>query len=195
MFKFKKKLIYTSTSEIYGKSNQTPFVEEGDRLYGTTMKSRWCYATSKSLAEHYIYGLNQTKKLEYIIFRLFNIYGPNLKGRVIDTFISNALKNEDLIINGSGNQTRCYTYIDDCIKGFYLTIFGRQVKNETFNIGNRTPVSVNTLAKLIIKLTKSNSKIIKYDKSNKHKGYEDIQKEYLMLKKLKNWLIGKQAQI
>ena len=68
------------------------------------MKSRWCYATSKSLAEHYIYGLNQTKKLEYIIFRLFNIYGPNLKGRVIDTFISNALKNEDLIINGSGNQ-------------------------------------------------------------------------------------------
>ena len=163
----KKKLVYILLRNIW-KIKSNSFCRRGDRLYGTTMKSRWVKLLL-NLYQHYIYGLNQTKKLEYIIFRLFNIYGPNLKGRVIDTFISNALKNEDLIINGSGNQTRCYTYIDDCIKGFYLTIFGRQVKNETFNIGNRTPVSVNTLAKLIIKLTKSNSKIIKYDKSNKHK--------------------------
>ena len=98
------------------------------------------------------------------------------KGRVADILISNALKNEDLIINGSGNQTRCYTYIDDCIRGFNKT-FCRQAKNETFNIGNRTPVSVTTLAKLIINL-QNQSEIIKYDKSNKDKDKRIFKKEY-----------------
>ena len=77
--KYKKKILFTSTSEVYGKSTKIPFKETDDRLLGSTNYSRWCYSTSKALVEHLIIAYGADKKLDYIIFRLFNVYGPGFK--------------------------------------------------------------------------------------------------------------------
>ena len=189
--KYKKKLIFTSTSEVYGRLEKTPFKESDDRLLGSTEKTRWCYSTSKSLVEHYIKACSSQKNLSYVIFRLFNVYGPSLEGRVVDIFINNALKNKDLNINGSGKQKRCYLYIDDCIDGFIKVVLNNKIKNNTFNIGNNKEYSVFELAKKIIKLTKSKSKINKNSNQLvKLGGYEDIQQRVpsiIKLKKIIKW--------
>jgi len=176
--RFKKKLFFTSTSEIYGKSYKIPFFENDDRLLGSTSTKRWCYSTSKALVEHSIFANLNKKKGSFIIFRLFNVYGKGLQGRVVDGFIGNALKNKDLKIYGTGKQTRSFLYIDDCIEIFYRIFRKRNLENQVVNIGNNKETSIKKLATLTIELTKSKSKInyIKMNSKNKMKrsGYEDI---------------------
>ncbi len=183
--KYKKKIFFTSTSEVYGKSTKIPFKENDDRLLGSTSYSRWCYSTSKSLVEHLIIANGVEKKLDYIIFRLFNVYGPGLKGRVVDNFILKALNQKPLLINGSGKQTRCFLYIDDCIDAFYR-IFKKNIKKEIFNIGQNKEGTIIDLAKLIIRITGTKSKLIlKSNQLKKFKGFQDIERRVPDNKKLK----------
>ena len=185
--KYNKKMFFTSTSEIYGKSNKIPFVESDDRLLGATDKKRWCYSTSKALVEHSMFAKLERRRNSFIIFRLFNVYGPRLQGRVVDSFIEKAFKNKDLQIYGTGYQTRSFLYIDDCINIFYKIFLKKNLKNEIINIGNNKETSVRKLANIIIKLTNSKSKIkfIKMNKNNKMKksGYEDISRRVPSIKK------------
>ena len=116
--KYKKKLIFTSTSEIYGKLNKVPFKEDSDRFLGSPQTNRWCYSTSKSLVEHYITASNKENNLDFIIFRLFNVYGPGLQGRVVDEFIKKSILNKKILINGNGKQTKV-SFIEDCIDAFF----------------------------------------------------------------------------
>ena len=187
--KQKKKIYFTSTSEVYGNLKKK-FSENDDRLLGATTYSRWCYSTAKALAEHYIIAKAKEKNLDYIIFRLFNVYGSNLKGRVVDNFINKALNNKNLQINGNGRQTRCFLYIDDCMDAFYR-IFSNNISREIFNIGEDHEITILNFAKKIIKLTNSKSKIIVNSKQlNKFKGYQDILKRVpnvSKLKKMTNW--------
>ena len=106
--KYKKKLIFTSTSEIYGKSDKIPFSENDDRILGSTQKKDGVIVQqSQLLSTIYLLIVNK-KKLDFIIFRLFNVYGPGLYGRVVDNFIKKEKKNDDILINGNGKQTRCF---------------------------------------------------------------------------------------
>lgn len=188
---YKKKLIFTSTSEIYGKNNKIPFSEEDDRVLGTTSKKRWCYSTAKAMVEHYIFANSIQNRLNFIIFRLFNVYGAGLYGRVVDEFIRKAKKNKSIYINGNGKQTRSFLHIDDCIDAFYKVVFNEKIKNEVFNVGNNKETSMNELAKIIKKMTKSKSKIIKNSNIlKKLGGYEDIKRRVPNVKKIKkkiNW--------
>jgi len=185
----KKKFIYTSTSEIYGKSPKIPFEENDDRLLGSTSVKRWCYSTSKALVEHYILALNEKNKLRFNIFRLFNVYGPGLSGRVVTDFINLAKKDKDLIIFGNGNQTRSFLYVDDCMDAFYKVLINKKCENQIFNVGTKKETTVKELSKLILKLTRSKSKI-KYRKitSFKIKGYEDIDRRVPNNKKIKKFI-------
>ena len=186
--KYNKKLFFTSTSEIYGKSEKIPFKEEEERLLGSTSTKRWCYSTAKALVEHAIFAKLKESKSSFVIFRLFNVYGPLLRGRVVDNFIEKALKNEKILIFGRGNQTRCFLYIDDCMDIFYQ-VFRGNVKGKILNIGNNKETSVKSLAKKIIKITKSNSKIViqsvKKNSKMKKEGYEDIGRRVPSLKSIK----------
>jgi len=183
--KYKKKILFTSTSEVYGKSTKVPFKETDDRLLGSTNYARWCYSTAKSLVEHLIIANGADKKLDYIIFRLFNVYGPGLKGRVVDNFILKALNQKPLQINGSGNQTRSFLYIDDCIDAFYK-IFKKNIKKEIFNIGQNKEEKIKDLAKMIVKITGTKSKlIIKSNQLKKLKGFQDIKRRIPDNSKLK----------
>ena len=164
--KHNKTLFFTSTSEIYGKNLKTPFSENSNRILGSTNIDRWCYSSSKALVEHYINALHKNNKLKFVIFRLFNIYGPSIEGRVVDKFARNAVNNKDLLVYGDGSQTRCFLYIDDCIEAFYKILLNKKLYNSTYNIGNNKKISMKELASLVINLCNSNSKI-KYVKINK----------------------------
>ena len=188
--KYNKKLFFTSTSEIYGNLNKKKFKESDSRLLGPTTFSRWCYSTAKSLVEHYIIAKGNENKLDYIIFRLFNIYGPSLKGRVVDNFVNKALKNQNLKINGNGKQTRCFLYINDCMSAFFK-VFNKKISKEIFNIGQDKEISIHNVAKKILKLTSSKSKIVLNSNNlKKYKGYQDIIKrvpDVTKLRKMTNW--------
>ena len=174
--KYQKKILFTSTSEIYGKSTRVPFNENDDRLLGSTNYSRWCYSTSKSLVEHLIIANGSENKLDYVIFRLFNVFGPGLKGRVVDEFIKNAINQKPIFINGNGKQTRSFLFIEDCIEAFY-GIYKKKINREIFNIGQNKETTIKDLAKKIIKITGSRSKLIlKSNKLTKYKGYQDIER-------------------
>jgi len=188
--KYKKKIFFTSTSEVYGKSTKIPFKENDDRLLGSTNFSRWCYSTSKSLVEHLIIANGTDKKLDYIIFRLFNVYGPGLEGRVVDNFIKKAINQKPLLVNGNGKQTRSFLYIDDCIEAFY-GIYKKNINKEIFNIGQNKELTIKDLAKIVIKITGSKSRLIlKSDQLKKYKGYQDILRRVPDNRKLRkkiNW--------
>ncbi len=189
--KYKKKLIFTSTSEIYGKNNKIPFAEEDDRVLGTTSKKRWCYSTAKAMVEHYIFANSIQSSLNFVIFRLFNVYGEGLYGRVVDEFIRKAKKNKTIYINGNGKQTRSFLHIDDCIDAFYKVVFDKKIKNQVFNVGNNKETSILEFAEIVKKIINSKSKIVK--NSNQLKklgGYEDIKRRVPNINKLKktiNW--------
>jgi len=187
--KYNKKIFFTSTSEIYGKNNKIPFKEDDDRILGSTTKKRWCYSTSKALVEHYLQASALNTNLDYRIVRLFNVYGPRLEGRVVSYFVKNALENKPLEINGTGKQTRCFTFIDDVIEAFNLILEKPKCKNEIFNVGSDHEISIEDFAKKIISIIDSRSELIKvsYEKQFGN-SYEDIERRVPDLYKIKKYI-------
>ncbi len=190
--KYGKKLFFTSTSEIYGKSIELPFKEDGNRYLGSTSTRRWCYSTAKALVEHAIFAKLSVKKKNFIIYRLFNIYGHGLEGRVVDIFFERARKNRDLEIFGTGREKRCFLYIDDCIEIFFKILTKNKFDNQVLNIGNNKEETILSLAKKIIKISDSKSQIkIKSPRAKnkmKKQGFEDILRRIPSLVKLKKTL-------
>ena len=177
-YKYRKKVIFTSTSEIYGKSKQVPFKEDDDRLLGPTSVDRWVYSSTKALGEYMFIGYHR-QGLPMSIVRFFNAYGPKLdiegSGRVMSRFIVQALSGKQITVIGDGNQTRCFTYIDDVIDGLIECSKNPKAEGEIFNIGNPQEISIKDLACLVKKVTGSGSEIVHIDaKSVYGTGYEDI---------------------
>ncbi len=146
-----KFFFFTSTSEVYGKSPALPFAEDDDRVLGSTDVNRWCYSTSKSALEHYLKACHQEHQLDYAIVRLFNVYGPHLKGRVVSRYVEAAVENRPLIVHGDGNQTRCFTYVDDVVEAFLGILNNPKAHNQTFNIGNPVETSILDLARTVLR--------------------------------------------
>lgn len=151
-----KRIFYASSSEIYGEPVTIPQDE-----FTTPLNSRLPYAIVKNVGEAYFRSYNKIKNLNYTIFRFFNTYGPLQSDEfVITRFIQRALKNKNLIINGNGKQTRTFLYIDDNI--FITTSIFQNNKfiNDVVNVGNDNEITIENLAKKIIKLLRSKSKIV-----------------------------------
>lgn len=155
------KLLYTSSSEIYGNPQVNSQKED---YFGNVnpVGIRSCYAESKRFGEALLMAYHKIFKTDIKIVRIFNAYGPGMRpddGRVISNFINQALKNVPVTINGNGTQTRSFCYIDDVIEGIH-----RMMNAENFigpvNIGNPYNINIKKLANMIITLTESKSKII-----------------------------------
>ena len=184
-----KRIMFTSTSEIYGKNPNVPFEENDERHLGSTETNRWCYSTSKAIAEHYLFACAQTNEIDFITVRLFNVYGPRLVGRVVSNFIIKALKNEDIIITNDGKQTRSFTYVEDVINAFDLLINSNNSLNNVFNIGSKIETSILDIASMIISKSESNSKVIfQNEKEYYGKSYEDINRRTPVVDKIKNYV-------
>lgn len=165
----KMPILITSTSEVYGTSNEAVWTEETKSLIGPPTKLRWSYAASKLIDEFLVLSEYNDNKLNPIVVRLFNIIGPNQVsdfGMVVPKFIEAAINNKDLIIHGKGNQTRSFTWVDDVIEYFYL-LSNKKLYGEIYNIGQTEEISIKGLAELIIELSNSNSKIV-------YKTHEEI---------------------
>jgi UDP-glucuronate decarboxylase len=157
----KARILQASTSEIYGDPKISPQTEE----YWGNVNSigiRACYDEGKRAAETLFTDYRRQYSLDTRIVRIFNTFGPRMSetdGRVVSNFISQALRNEDITIYGTGNQTRSFCYVDDLISGI-LNLFFSENPNQPINLGNPDQISMNQLANEIIKLTKSDSKIV-----------------------------------
>jgi len=161
-FKYWKRLVLASTSEIYGKASQVPFREDDDRVLGSTAVARWSYSMSKAIDEHFAFAY-AAKGLPVAIVRYFNSYGPRLDERGYGSVVANltrqALRGEPLTVHGDGQQTRCFTYIDDTVAGTLLAGEVQGAIGEAFNIGSSRETRILDLAKLIKRLTRSRSPI------------------------------------
>jgi UDP-glucose 4-epimerase len=151
-----KKVYFSSSSEVYGEPFEIPQNEKT-----TPLNSKLPYAIVKNLGESYLRSYQQEFGLDYTIFRFFNTYGPNQsEDFVIPKFLKLALNNEDITIYGKGNQTRTFCYIDDNIDTIIKIHENTLVNNDVINIGNDKEKTVLDLAKTIIKITNSTSKIV-----------------------------------
>jgi len=151
-----KRVIFSSSSEVYGEPVEIPQNEET-----TPLNSKLPYAIVKNIGEAFLRSYQQEYDLDFTIFRFFNTYGPKQSPDfVISKFIKAALSNRDIPVYGDGSQTRTFCFVDDntdaCLKVFYEN----QVLNDVINIGSNKEVSIYQLAELIVQITGSSSKII-----------------------------------
>lgn len=144
-----KFLFFTSTSEVYGRNPRVPWKEDDDRVLGGTEVDRWCYASSKAVLEHYIRACHLDGQLDYLTVRVFNAYGPRLRGRVLDRFVTDALEGRALRVHGDGSQTRSFTYVDDLIEAFLGLLADRATHNTVYNVGNPVETSIDELARSV----------------------------------------------
>lgn len=192
----KIKIIYASTSDVYGKNTTIPHNEESDLVLGQTTIKRWAYALSKIYGEQYIIANHDEHGLDYTIARFFGSYGPNQNltwwGGPQSVFIANALLSKPLEIHGDGMQTRTFTYIDDTIQGLEKCLTESKSKNEIFNIANNPDeeITILDLGKLIWKLihrdkTQPKINFIPYESFGK---YEDVRRRVPDISKIKSLL-------
>ena len=140
-----KKVVFSSSSEVYGEPRELPIKEETAKGPVST------YGVSKLAAEMYALAYARELKTEFHIVRFFNVYGPGQQPQfVIPLFIRNALDGKPLRVYGEGKQTRCFTYVDDAIDGV-LTVLEKGKPGEAYNIGNDRQTTILELAKLVIK--------------------------------------------
>ncbi len=153
----KSKIIFASTSDVYGKNPDVPFHENSNLVMGPTTVKRWAYALSKMYGEQYIIANKDEYDLTYTITRFFGSYGPHQNltwwGGPQSVFIEKAFKNEPIEIHGDGSQTRTFTYVDDTVNALVSCIENKNSDNQIFNTGGKSgEISIKDLAILIWKL-------------------------------------------
>jgi nucleoside-diphosphate-sugar epimerase len=173
-----EKIIYASTSGVYGHSGLKRSVTETIQLDPSTS-----YAMAKRYNEVYLKALYEEKDLSSVSLRFFNVYGPRQDNRmVIPRFIEQALNNEHITVYGDGMQTRDFTYIDDTIEAC-MRLANSDPGCEIFNIANEDEKTIKGVAETILKITKSKSKIMYIDAPAKRYDYE-VERRYGSSKKL-----------
>jgi len=191
--RYRRHLLITSTSEVYGKGSNTVFNENDDRVIGPTHRHRWCYAASKAIDEFLALAYWHEKRHPVVVVRLFNTVGPRQTGRygmVIPTFARQALLNEPLTVFGDGQQTRCFAYVGDITPALVALMDRHDLRGEVYNIGNNNPISMESLARMVIERSGSAStiKYVPYEQAY-GLGYEDMRHREPCLKKI-NEAIG-----
>ena len=157
--KKKAKILFTSTSEIYGEPLVSP-QNENYRGNVNTIGIRSCYDEGKRISETLIMDYHKKYNIEIRIARIFNTYGPNMDkydGRVVTNFIRQMLNKEDITVYGNGNQTRCFCYVDDTVDGLFKLMNSNY--NLPINIGNENEITVSTLIHKLLRIIKSKSRI------------------------------------
>ena len=159
------RILQASTSEIYG----DPEIHPQKEMYWGNVNPigpRSCYDEGKRCAETLFFDYQRQHKLDIKVVRIFNTYGPNMHpndGRVVSNFIMQALQNQDITVYGDGQQTRSFCYIDDLVNGMIKMMTSSTSVIGPINLGNPVEYKIVDLAKIIIELTKSKSKVIKKD--------------------------------
>ncbi len=155
------RVIDFSTSEVFG-SMAYKSAEADSTIAGTAGEARWTYAVSKLAGEHLAMAYFEEFQLPVVSVRPFNVYGPGQTGEgALQIFIKKALKNEDILIYGDGNQIRAWCYVDDFVEGLMLCLEKEEAIGESLNIGNsRAVVTIYGLAQTVLRVLDSKAKIV-----------------------------------
>lgn len=197
-YKYWKRAVVVSSSEVYGKNAEVPWAEDHDLVLGPTTVPRWSYALAKAIDEHL--ALTYARKgLPVSAVRYFNSYGPRLDpngyGSVVARFITQALQGRPLTVYGDGQQTRCFTYVADTVRGTILAGTVPEAVGGVFNVGANRETSVAELARLVRDLVGSSSEIVHVPF---HKAYgdnfEDLPRRVPDLRRSKG-VLGFEAQV
>ena len=176
--RYRRKVLLTSTSEIYGKNPAVPLAEAADRVLGSPRVARWAYSTSKAVDEILAHAYHKERALPTIVVRLFNTVGPRQSpayGMVMPRLINQAMKGEDLTVFGSGAQTRCFCHVHDVVDALIQLLEHPDAEGDVFNVGSSQEVSILDLANRVIQLTESRSglQLIPYEQAYES-GFEDM---------------------
>ncbi|MFN2166967.1 MAG: GDP-mannose 4,6-dehydratase [Anaerolineae bacterium] len=163
-YKYWRRAVIASSSEVYGKSTAVPLREGDNSLFGPTTVARWTYAMSKAIDEHFAYAF-AIKGHPVSIVRYFNSYGPRLDprgyGSVIAKFITQARLGRPMTVFDDGQQTRCFTFVDDTVRGTILAGTVPGAVGQVFNIGSNRETTILELAQMIRGLVGSESEIVR----------------------------------
>ena len=172
------RVVFASTSEVFGKNPNPPFAEDDDRVLGSTKTARWSYSTSKAMAEHLVFAMHSAYELPVTVVRYFNVYGPRQAPIfVVSQSVHRILNGHRPYLFDTGDQTRCFTYVDDAVAGTLLAAESNAAIGEAFNIGSMTETSMREVVDLAIKTADvdSVSEAEPVDTAERYGGrYEDI---------------------
>lgn len=194
----RRKVVLTSSSEVYGKGVSVPFSEDDDRLIGPTHKLRWSYACGKAVDECLAQAYYQQHKLPIVIVRCFNTCGPRQSGAygmVIPSMIQRALEGEPIHVYGDGKQSRCFSAVSDVVHAMLLLADSREAEGQVFNAGSDEEVTVAELARRIKRLCHSDSPIelVPYEEVY-GQSFEDMRRRVPDLKKIRRF-VGFRPQV
>ncbi len=198
-YKYTRRVVFGSTSEVYGRNPKVPWSENDDRVLGATSIDRWCYSTSKAVGEHFCFAY-QKLGLPVTVVRFFNIYGPRLDrldvGRLFTIFMGQLLRGADLTVVGDGRQTRCFTYVSDAIEATVRAGVEPAAQGHAINIGTDVETSVMEFAKLMLELFGPSKSQLKFVRQEEIYGpsYEDIPRRVPDITKMKT-LLGVTPQV
>ncbi len=191
--RYRRPVLLTSTSEVYGKSNKIPFAEGDDCVMGPTTTRRWAYACAKALDEFLALAHWYQTRLPVVVVRLFNTVGPRQTGRygmVIPRFLEQGLAGEPITVYGDGHQSRCFAHVLDVVEALVALIGRPDAVGQVFNVGNDEEITIGSLAERVLTLTGGRSTIrtVPYNEAYTV-GFEDMQRRVPDLTRVRR-LIG-----
>lgn len=172
--------LVASSSEVYGKTEKTPFAEEDDVVYGPTSRTRWSYGMTKAIDEYLALDAHRRLGLPAVVARFFNTTGPRqvgAYGMVLPSFVASALRGEDVLVYGDGRQVRCFCDVRDVARTLPRMLAEPKCFGRVFNLGSDRPVTIMELAELVIRTLGSRSRVrtVPYDQAYAA-GFEDLRK-------------------
>lgn len=193
-----KKVIVASTSEVYGKNDVVPFLEDHDLVMGATSKARWSYACSKAIDEFLALAYHKAQGLPVVVARLFNTVGPRQTGRygmVLPTFARQALMGQEITVYGDGTQSRCFSFVSEVVAALAALAACPGAVGQVVNVGSQQEISIADLAKLVKEVAGSESPIVlvPYDQAYEE-GFEDMRRRVPEVAKLRG-LVGFSPQM
>ena len=189
-----KRVLFASTSEVYGKSSNGLLSEDSDRILGSNQKSRWSYATAKSYGEAIAHGYHREYGADTTVARLFNTIGPRqvgAYGMVVPRLVRQAIAGEDVTVFGDGSQARCFMHVGDAVAALIALVDADGANGGAFNVGAQDSITIQQLAERIIERVGSRSPIVRVPYEQAYDdGFEELGRrtpDITALQKLTGW--------
>jgi UDP-glucose 4-epimerase len=188
-----KRVLFTSTSEVYGLSTDLPYREDGNIVMGAASKGRWSYACSKALDEFLALAYYHERQMPVTVVRLFNTVGPRQTGHygmVVPTLVQQAMTGKPMTVYGDGSQSRCFGFVKDVVRALVALMERPEAAGQIYNIGASTEISILELAKRVKEITGSSSPIVLIPYADAYDaGYQDMPRRIPDTSKLRS-LVG-----
>jgi UDP-glucose 4-epimerase len=178
--RYRRKVVLTSTSEVYGKGSKVPFSEQDDTILGPTTTRRWAYAAAKTIDEFLALAHWYETRLPVTCARLFNTVGPRQTGQygmVIPRFVEQALEGKEIVVYGDGEQTRSFCHVKDVVVALVNLSSCPEAFGKVINLGNNQEITINHLAERVKELSGSSSNIVHIPYETAYEeGFEDMKR-------------------